>query len=149
MRELTGLVEDRDVVDPFVDRLMARLGERHPDLRPEDVVILVEVRASGPVMDPLGRPPSRRAWRRASTPGLPDDVGPTMLQWTSMSYDRVLESVDRELRERGQDRLEVYVVTETKTRRVVGVFLTRKRAETFVGPSTWFYSTEPQLLVTG
>jgi hypothetical protein len=51
------LHEDRDVVEPFVDRLVQRLREKHPELNitAEDVSLSIEVRPRGAVIDPLSQ----------------------------------------------------------------------------------------------
>jgi len=49
MIDLSKLREDRDVVEPFVDRLMMRLRAVYPDVRLEHVTLSIEVlRPSGP-----------------------------------------------------------------------------------------------------
>lgn len=65
-----------------------------------------------------------------------------------MSYDRVAEKVAAALEE-GEDQLTLYVVTQVHSSELAGVFLTRRRAERFVGPSTHFYAITPSRLVTG
>lgn len=44
------LGEDRDVVGPFIERLLQRLRERHPgvDLTLDDITVTVEVSLGGP-----------------------------------------------------------------------------------------------------
>lgn len=45
--DLSGIVEDRDVVGPFVERIMLRLRERHPGITPDAVTILIEINPPG------------------------------------------------------------------------------------------------------
>lgn len=52
--DLTKLKEDRDVVEPFIERLMQRLRERHPDVRPEHVSLHIVVNLPGvPARNPF------------------------------------------------------------------------------------------------
>lgn len=47
--DLSKLKEDRDVVEPFIERLMQRLRAIYPDCKPEHVTLSIEVlRPSGP-----------------------------------------------------------------------------------------------------
>ncbi len=49
LSDLGDIKDDRDVVEPFVERLMLRLRAVHPDVRPEHVTLSIEVlRPSGP-----------------------------------------------------------------------------------------------------
>ena len=41
--DLSKLKEDRDVVEPFIERLMQRLREKHPHIALEDVSLHIEV----------------------------------------------------------------------------------------------------------
>lgn len=52
--DLSNLKEDRDVVEPFVERLLVRLREKHPDVTLSDITISIEVSRPGSVFDPLG-----------------------------------------------------------------------------------------------
>lgn len=54
--DFTKMEEDRDVVRPFVERLLLRLREKHPgsNLTMDDIDIIVEVKVTGPCIDPFG-----------------------------------------------------------------------------------------------
>lgn len=45
--DLTKIVEDRDVVAPFIERTLLRLREKHPGVTMDDVTVLIEVRVPG------------------------------------------------------------------------------------------------------
>lgn len=51
--DMMKIVEDRDVVEPFLERLLLRLRERHPQITMDDVTMLIEVRVPGASVDPL------------------------------------------------------------------------------------------------
>ncbi len=52
--DLSKLVHDRDVVEPFIARLVERLRERHPGITLDDITVSIEVdvRAGNPFDEP-------------------------------------------------------------------------------------------------
>ena len=40
--------EDRDVLEPFVRRTLARVRERHPSVTLEDITVVIEVKTPSP-----------------------------------------------------------------------------------------------------
>ncbi len=67
--DLSKLVEDRDVVAPFVERLLLRLAEKYPGVTLADVTLSIDV-------------------LRPSGPGVPSDA--------SIRIRRMLSEMDRE-----------------------------------------------------
>ena len=42
------LTEDRDVIEPFVRRTLARVREKHPSVDLDDITVVIEVTTPGP-----------------------------------------------------------------------------------------------------
>lgn len=72
MVNLDNIKEDRDVVEPFVERLLQRLRERHPtlDITRDDISVFIEVRPQNPQPMDAARIAIRRMLREMEEDGV-------------------------------------------------------------------------------